>query len=292
MKLPAFEYASPATLAEALTLLASNKGMAKSIAGGQSLLPMMAYRMAAPALLVDLRKVPNLNRIDVGADGVRLGAMVRWRDIENDARLIKAQPLLLTAIGHVAHYQIRNRGTVGGSVAHADPAAEMPGIAVTCDAELTLAGPTGSRVLGASDFFLGPLTTALAEDELVVEIHLPHWPAQRRWGFQEFARRPHDFAVAGIAVFYDPDQAGRATGVHIGVFGACSRPQRLAQVEQLLEGRTLDQALMQAAGEAAAAAVDAPEDFHASAAYRRALVSTLVERALEQASTRVEGMKP
>lgn len=292
MKLPAFEYALPATLAEALMLLASNRGMAKSIAGGQSLLPMMAYRMAAPALLVDLRKLPELNRIGLGADGVRLGAMVRWRDIENDARLVNAHPLLVTAIGHVAHYQIRNRGTVGGSVAHADPAAELPGIAVTCDAELTLAGPSGSRVMSASKFFLGPLTTALAEDELVVEIHLPHWPAQRRWGFQEFARRPHDFAVAGIAIFYDQDHAGRATNAHVGVFGACSHPQRLAQVEQLLEGRTVDEALMQAAGKAAADAVDPPEDFHASAAYRRALVSTLLERALEQASARAQGLEP
>lgn len=290
MKLPAFEYATPATLTEALTLLASNSGAAKPIAGGQSLLPMMAYRMAAPALLVDLRKVPDLNRIGLGADGVRLGAMVRWRDIENDARLAQAHPLLVAAIGHVAHYQIRNRGTVGGSVAHADPAAEMPGIAVTCDAELTLAGAAGSRVVAASKFFLGPLTTALAEDELVVEIRLPHWPAQRRWAFQEFARRPHDFAVAGIAFFYDPDDAGRATNAHVGVFGACSHPQRLPQVEHLLEGRTLDRALMQSAGIAAAEAVDPPEDFHASAAYRRALVATLVERALEQASTRAQDM--
>jgi carbon-monoxide dehydrogenase medium subunit len=291
MKLPAFDYASPATLAEALALLAAGGGTAKPIAGGQSLLPMMAYRVAAPALLVDLRKLPDLNRIAIGADGVRLGAMVRWRDIEDDARLLRAHPLLLTAIGHVAHYQVRNRGTVGGSVAHADPAAELPGIAATCDAELTLAGPAGSRVVRASEFFLGPLSTALAEDELVVELHLPHRPAQRRWGFEEFARRRHDFAVAGIAVFYDPDDAGRAKNVHVGVFGACSRPHRLAPVEALLEGRSVEPALMQSAGKAAAEAVDPPEDFHASAAYRRALVSTLVERALQQASARTQDAK-
>src|SRR3990172_1762693 len=127
MKLPSFEYASPATLAEAVALLASSGGTAKPIAGGQSLLPTMAFRLAAPSLLVDLRKVPDLDRIAIQADGVHLGAKVRWRDIEDDARLRTAHPLLVTAIAHVAHYQIRNRGTVGGSLAHADPAAEMPG---------------------------------------------------------------------------------------------------------------------------------------------------------------------
>ena len=285
MKLPDFEYASPATLAEALALLASSGGTAKPIAGGQSLLPMMAYRLAAPALLVDLRKVPDLNRIAIGDDGVRLGATVRWRDIEDDARLSKAHPLLVAAIAYVAHYQIRNRGTVGGSLAHADPAAEMPGIAVSCDAELTLAGPAGSRVMPASKFFLGPLSTALADDELVVGVRLPPWPAKRRWGFQEFAQRRSDFALAGIAVFYDLDDAGRARNAHVGVFGACNRPHRLAQAEAALEGRIIDEAVTQSAGRAAAEAVDPPEDLHASAAYRRALVSTLVERALKQALT-------
>src|SRR3954468_10345017 len=152
MKLPAFDYACPDTLAEAISLLAASGGTAKALAGGQSLLPTMAFRLAAPKLLVDLRRVPGLDRIDVRNDGVRLGAKVRWRQIEDDARLERAHPLLAAAVAHVAHYQIRNRGTVGGSLAHADPAAEIPGVAVACDAELMLAGPAGSRTVPAAEF--------------------------------------------------------------------------------------------------------------------------------------------
>src|SRR6266849_7223573 len=187
MKLPAFEYACPATLAEAVALLAS-RDEAKALAGGQSLVPMMAFRIASPSLLVDLRKLSDLRRIEITKDGVRLGAMVRWRDIEDDTRLATAHPLLKAAIAHVAHYQIRNRGTVGGSIAHADPAAEMPGIAVTCHAEISVLEQSGARVIKAADFFRGPLMTALASEEIIVEVRLPAWPAQRRWGFQKFAR--------------------------------------------------------------------------------------------------------
>src|SRR5450432_3759428 len=153
MKLPQFEYACPTTLHDAVALLASRGSDAKALAGGQSLMPMMAFRIAHPALLVDLRKLPGLREIKISADGVRLGAMVRWRDIEDDARLKTAHPLLQAAISHVAHYQIRNRGTVGGSIAHADPAAEMPGIAVTCDAEIAVVGTSGPRVIPAAEFF-------------------------------------------------------------------------------------------------------------------------------------------
>ena len=282
MKLPLFEYASPATLAEAVALLAASGGTAKVIAGGQSLIPTMAFRLAAPSMLVDLRKLPGLDRIAIGKDGVRLGAKVRWRDIEDDARLKTAHPLLPAAIAHVAHYQIRNRGTVGGSLAHADPTAEMPGIAVACDAELTLTGASGTRTVPAGKFFLGPLSTVLADDELIVEVRLPSWPAARRWAFEEFARRRGDFAVAGVAVFYDIDSSGLAANAHVGVIGACNRPHRLAQAEAALNGKVVDEMAILAAAKAASAAVDPPEDMHASAAYRRALVETLLDRALKR----------
>ncbi len=284
MKLPPFEYAAPATLAEALSLLSRSGGSAKALAGGQSLLPTMAFRLAAPKILVDLRRVPDLDRITIGEDGVRLGAKVRWRDIESDARLLDAHPLLVEAIAHVAHYAIRNRGTVGGSLAHADPAAELPGIAVACDAQIVIAGPKGSRTVPAKDFFLGPLSTALGDDELIVEARLPRWPAKRRWAFEEFARRRGDFALAGVAVFFDVDGSGRANDAHVAVIGACHRPHRLAQAEAVLNGRRIDDAVIQAAARAAESAVEPPEDLHASAAYRRALVGTLLERALTRAS--------
>jgi carbon-monoxide dehydrogenase medium subunit len=276
MKLPPFDYAAPTTLAVALALLARHAGAARPIAGGQSLMPVLAFRLAAPELLVDLRNIPGLDRIDIGADGVRLGARVRWRDIEDDARLRTAHPLLAAAIAHVAHYQIRNRGTVGGSLAHADPAAEMPGIAVGCDAEIEVAGAAGTRNVPAA--------------ELIVGVRLPPWPASRpasrRWAFEEFARRRGDFALAGVALFYDLDTAGRAANAHLGVIGACTCPQRLTPVEAILNGRAIDEATIQEASKAAAAAVDPPDDLHADAAYRRGLVATLVERALARAAAR------
>jgi carbon-monoxide dehydrogenase medium subunit len=281
MKLPPLDYACPTTLAEAVALLATPD--AKAIAGGQSLMPMLAFRMAAPKLLVDLRKLPELREIKISADGVRLGAMVRWRDIEDDARLASAHPLLKAAVAHVAHYQIRNRGTIGGSVAHADPAAEIPGIVVTCDADIAVSGTAGSRVIPAADFFLGPLMTVLAPDEIITEIRLPAWPARRRWGFQEFARRRGDFAMAGAALFYD-DAGGKAANAHVGIIGVGDRPRRLFEVESVLNGRTIDEDTIARAAEVTAATVEAQGDIHASAAYRRALLGTMVERALQSAS--------
>jgi aerobic carbon-monoxide dehydrogenase medium subunit len=282
MKLPPFEYACPTMLPEAVQLLAARDD-AKPLAGGQSLVPMLAFRLLAPTLLVDLRKLADLRGIAITEDGVRLGALTRWRDIEDDAQLATAHPLLKAAIAHVAHYQIRNRGTVGGSLAHADPAAEMPGIALTCEAQIAVVGKSGPRLIEAADFFTGALSTALAADEIIVEVRLPPWPRGRRWGFQEFARRRGDFAMAAAAVFYDEDARGRAINAHIGVIGVADRPLRLPAVEALLNGQTLDAATITQAETATAAAVDPPEDIHASAPYRRALAGTMVERALRQA---------
>lgn len=285
MKLPPFEYACPASLDEAVALLAVHKGEAKVLAGGQSLMPMMAFRIAQPALLVDLRKLSGLKEIKIGPDGVRLGALVRWRDILDDRRLASAHPLLREAVSHVAHYQIRNRGTVGGSLAHADPASEMPGIAQACDAEISVMGVAGVRVIKAKDFLQGALTTALTADEIITEVHLPAWPARRRWGFQEFARRRGDFAMAGVALHYD-EAGGKAGNAHIGVFGVGDRAHRLAKAEAALNGKIVDEALCVAVGEAASAEVDPQEDIHASAAYRRALTGTMAERALRAAAAR------
>ncbi|RJF69218.1 FAD binding domain-containing protein [Rhodopseudomonas palustris] len=280
MKPPAFDYASPNTIAEAVALLGSRKGNAKVLAGGQSLMPMLAFRLAAPELLVDLKRLKGLDRIEIGDDGVRLGARVRWRDIEADQRLTTAHPLLCEGIKHVAHYQIRNRGTVGGSLAHADPSAEMPGIAVTCDAELTIVGGTGTRVVAAGEFFLGALETSLAPDEIITEVRLPPWPAGRRWGFLEFARRKGDFAMAGVALHYDIDAQGRIVDAHVGVIGVADRPLRLSAVERVLNGGVLDDALIAAASTALSQSIDPPTDIHAPGAYRASLAATLLTRAL------------
>jgi carbon-monoxide dehydrogenase medium subunit len=284
MKLPAFEYACPATLAEAVALLAGRDGDAKVLAGGQSLVPMMAFRVASPSLLVDLRKLPGLNEIKITDAGVRFGAMVRWRDILDDARLATAFPLLVAAVRHVAHYQIRNRGTVGGSIAHADPAAEMPGIVVACDAEIAVTGKAGTRTIAAKDFFVSALTTALKADEIITEIRFPAWPAGRRCGFEEFALRRGDFAIAAAAVFYDTDAGGRAANAHVGVIGVGDRPARLPSVEAVLNGARIDAEVIAKAAAATSAAVTPQDDIHASAAYRRSLVGTMVERALAAAA--------
>jgi aerobic carbon-monoxide dehydrogenase medium subunit len=283
MKPPAFDYAAPATLDEAAALLAARGGNARIIAGGQSLMPMLAFRLAAPELLVDLKRLPGLDRIAIGEDGVRLGAKVRWCDIEREARLKQAHPLLAEAVTHIAHYQIRNRGTVGGSLAHADPAAEMPGIALTCEAELTIVGPKGRRIEKVADFFKGSLTTSLEADEILTEVLLPLWPQRRRWAFLEFSQRRGDFALAGVALFYD-QQNGATANAHIGAIGVGDAPVRLHAAEAVLNGRALDDAAIEDAASAARESVDPPSDIHAPADYRRALLGTLLTRALRKSA--------
>ena len=283
MKLPPFDYACPTSVSEAVTLLAVHDGEAKPLAGGQSLVPMLAFRVASPTLLVDLRKVAELRQIKITNEGVALGAMVRWREILDDARLRTAHPLLLAAVEHVAHYQIRNRGTVGGSMAHADPAAEMPGIAAACEAKIAVVGKAGARVIDAANFFQGPLITALQADEIITEIRLPLWPAKRRFGFREFARRRGDFAMAAAAVFYD-DENGKARNAHVGAIGVADRPLRLKAAEDAINGNSIDESVIAKAEAAASASVNPDDDIHASGAYRKALIGVMVERALRDAA--------
>lgn len=285
MKLPQFDYQAPGSLDEAVALLAASEG-ARPIAGGQSFVPVMAFRLAEPTMLVDLRNIPGLDTIEIGAEGVRLGAMVRWRDILDDGRLKTALPLLPEAIDHVAHYQIRNRGTVGGSLAHADPAAEMPTIALTCDAVIDVVGTKGKRSIKAADLFVGPLMTSLESDEIITSVLLPAWPAGRRWGFQEFSRRRGDFALAGVAVFYDVDASGKAQNAHVGAISVGDTPLRLSRAEAALNGRVVDDAAIADAAAAASAEVDPAGDIHASARYRKSLVGTLLSRALAAAANR------
>lgn len=283
MKLPPFDYRAPTSLQEALALLADHPGDARLLAGGQSLIPILAFRLAQPALLIDLRHVPSLNHIDINDTATTLGAMVRWCEIEKSEPLRQAQPLLYDACLHIAHYQIRNRGTVGGSLAHADPAAELPGVAVCCEARIRL---SSGQEIAAAEFFTGALQTTLGPEEMILGVVFPVWPAARKWGFAEFARRPGDLAIAGIALFYDFDMAGRARDAHIAVIGATNLPMRLSAAEALLNGADLNEAAIAAVAQAAADSADPPADIHASIAYRKSLVATLVRRALVQAMSR------
>jgi carbon-monoxide dehydrogenase medium subunit len=285
MKLPPFDYACPATLGEAVALLAAHGGEAKPIAGGQSLMPMLAFRLAAPRLLVDLRKLGELREIKITAAGITLGAMVRWRDILNAPQLRQAHPLVVAAVEHIAHYQIRNRGTVGGSLAHADPAAELPAIAVTCGADIVALGGSGSRVIAAADFFQAALVTALRPDEIVTEIRFPVWPPQRRYGFREFSRRRGDFALAAAAATFDEVEQ-KFRNVRVGAIGVADRPIRLTAAERALEGHAIGDAAVADCAAAAAAAVDPADDIHASGGYRKTLIGVMVERALRDAIAR------
>jgi aerobic carbon-monoxide dehydrogenase medium subunit len=284
MKLPQFEYSCPHTIEEAISLLAKNDG-AKIISGGQSLIPILAFRLSYPPLLVDLKNIPGLNHIRIAKDGIKLGARVRWCDIETCEQLRSVHPLMKEMISHVAHFQIRHRGTVGGSLAHADPSAEMSGLAIVCDCRVVIRGPQGERMVEARDFFTGALETCLAEDEILTEVVFPPWPGERRWAFQEFARRRGDFAMAGVAVFFDLDDDRRAVDAHVGVIGAMSKPCRLASVEDLLNGRRIDGELIEQARRIAAHSVVEPlQDIHASADYRQSLVGTLTARVLRKAT--------
>jgi carbon-monoxide dehydrogenase medium subunit len=286
MKLPPFEYRAPASVGEAIEILSASNGAAKAIAGGQSLIPIMAFRLASPSVLVDLGSIAGLDDIEIDESGVSIGAMVRWRELEEHKGLRTACPLIAAAVGHIAHYQIRNRGTIGGSLAHADPAAEMPGIAITCDAQIEIVGKNGAKRVAARDFFLGPLTTCLAHDELIKAVRFPRWPANRRWAFEEFAQRRGDFAFAGVALYYDQREDGAIDNAHVGVIGVTPVPRRLEAVEAILNGKILDDSVLALVAKAASAAVEPDDDIHASAAYRRALAGTLLERALTAAAQR------
>jgi aerobic carbon-monoxide dehydrogenase medium subunit len=283
MKPSRFDYVRPETVADAVKLLAARAGEAKIIAGGQSLMPMLAFRMIAPRLVVDIGRLGELKAITFGADGMSLGALVRWCDIERSERIRSEQPLVAEAVRHVAHYQVRNRGTVGGSLAHADPAAELPAIALLCDATIEVAGPH-LRQIPAADFFTGALMTAINPDEVITGVRFPAWPVMRRWAFEEFSRRKGDFALAGIALYYDEAREGAALSPHIVGFGIGNTPVRLTAAEEILRGCTVDAARIAEVTRAATDGIEISADIHAPADYRTALLGTLLERALRRAA--------
>jgi carbon-monoxide dehydrogenase medium subunit len=281
MKIASVEYAAPASIDDAIRLLAENEG-AKIISGGQSLMPMLAFRIAAPPLLVDLKNIQGMQDITISKTGIRLGARVRWVDIEKDTRLPSAHPLLAEAIAHVAHYQVRNRGTVGGSIAHADPSAEMPGVAVACDAVIEIQSPRGVRDVPVAEFLQGALQTCLEEDEIITSVHLPCWDPVRRWAFEEFALRRGDFAMAGVLLHYAFDRFNQMNDVHIAAIGVHDHAFRITAVEEMLKGYALTDDLIESAAAVACEALEPMEDLHASADYRRSLFGTLLRRALKR----------
>jgi carbon-monoxide dehydrogenase medium subunit len=275
VKPPLFRYLRPRSVEEALEMLAEHGDDARVLAGGQSLVPMLNLRLVRPAVIVDLGFIGDLDGIEASGGTVTLGAMARQEDVRRSASVVAVAPLLRRALGHVANAQIRTRGTVGGSLAHADPAAELPAVALLTDAELTLRRSSGAREVGASAFFAGPWTTSRAPDELLTSVRLPA-PALGGWAFEELARRPGDAAIAGVA-------AGRYGGqVRLVGFGLGRVPVRLTAAEAAIGDGPLGRDAIRAAAAAATDEVDPFSDIHADAEYRREAIGVLVERTLSR----------
>jgi carbon-monoxide dehydrogenase medium subunit len=290
MKPPPFEYYSPTTVDEALSLLAEHGYDAKPLAGGQSLIPIMNFRLAQPAILVDLNNISELSYIqpDEGG-GLRLGAMTRHHQVEHDPLIAERAPLIFEAMPKIATSQIRSRGTFGGSIAHADPSAELVAVSVALGGRFRLRSQSGEREAAASEFFLGMFTTLLEPQELLVEATFPAMPARTGWALMEVARRPHDFALVGVAAVLSLDDQERCQDTRIVFLSVGDGPVTAHQAAEVLRGRVLSPELMRAAAETAAADdVDPSSDIHASAAYRRHLVKVLTRQALELAFKRAK----
>ncbi|WP_129782455.1 FAD binding domain-containing protein [Peristeroidobacter soli] len=285
MKPAAFEYIAPVTVEEALEALGGSGKDARVLGGGQSLVPMMNFRLAQPELLIDLNRISELAGIAIREDGVvRIGAMTRHRTVELSPEIRECLPLLHEAMPYIAHVQIRNRGTIGGSLAHADPAAEWPALCFALDATIVARSSSGSREIPATEFPLGILTTALEPDEIIAEVLFPHQPAGRRYGFQEISRRRGDFALTGVACTLDLNADGVVDASRIAIFGVDDIPLLSAEAVDALTGNTMTDVLAREAGRAAAAAINPRSDLHASSEYRTQLIETLVYRALKQAA--------
>jgi carbon-monoxide dehydrogenase medium subunit len=282
-----FAYHRPSTVEEALATLAAHGPEAKPLAGGQSLIPAMNFRLAKPAVLVDLNGVTELAFVRATGDGTRIGAMARQRTVERDPMVGRAVPLLAEALPHVAHAQIRNRGTIGGSVAHADPAGEIGAVLLALGARFVLRGPAATRTVPADGFYTGLFATALEPGELLVEVIVPPAPPRTGWSFLEVARRHGDYALAGVAATVTLDEAGRCRDARIALLGVAEGPVLATRAAKALAGeRPTEKAFKEAAGAAAAKDIEPPGDIHASAAYRRQLVAVLTRRALATACER------
>ncbi len=284
MKPPPFEYFSPTSVDECLTLLAEHGEDAKLLAGGQSLVPLMNLRLAAPEVLIDLNGVDELARIDRDDGELVIGAMTRHRDVASSELVREACPLLAEAAALIGYPAIRNRGTMGGSLSHADPAAELPCVTTTVDAEMVVVGPGGRRSIPARDFFAGHFTTVLEPSELLLEVRFPAHGGGPGWSFHEFSRKSGDFALVAVAVQLPGD--GASAGLAIGVGGVGDRPWRADAAEGLLAGGQRGDELLQQAADAVGAQAREHGEGHADNDYRGHGAATLARRAFATALER------
>jgi CO/xanthine dehydrogenase FAD-binding subunit len=289
MKPPRFQYCAPRMLDEALALLEQQKEDIKVLAGGQSLVPLLNMRLANPAYIVDINHVSELHYIEPDDGYLAIGANVRQRQVERASFVRKQFPLIVETVGHIGHMQIRNRGTIVGSIAHADPAAELPALLTCLNGEIVALSIHGERVLKAEEFFTGYLSTSLEPGEMITEARFPWISPQSGWAFLEFARRSGDFALAGAAAVLTPALDDTCLHAQIAYSGIAGQPVRSRELEQRLVGTKLDEQTLDAAAEIARSLVgDDIEDVHATVEYRRTLTSELTKRVLQAAWERRE----
>ena len=281
MKPARFEYVAPTTVDDAVAALAAANGEGKVLAGGQSLLPLLNFRMARPAVLVDLNGIKELSFIELRGDSVAIGALTRHREIEHSPLIASRLPVMSAAMRHVAHLAIRNRGTIGGSLSHADPAAELPMMAMFYGASLTVQGPAGRRRIAAKEFFVDALTNCLEPEDIVVEIEFPILQHDG-WAFEEVARRFGDFALASIAVSMRRGQSG-IEDARVAVMGVADTPLRLDNVEKQLCEIEVDGRMPDRFSGLVTSSVTPNSDLHASAEYRTHLLGELAKRAMRTA---------
>ena len=290
MKPPKFEYLAPASLVEAKDLLHQYGDEAKILAGGQSLMPLLNMRLVRPGVIVDINRISDLDYISAGpGGGLAIGALTRQRTVERSGQIRETMPLLAEAMPFIGHFQTRNRGTIGGSMAHCDPAAELPALSLVLEAELVLAGAGGERVVRAEDFFDTYLTTALTPDELLTEMRIPALHGQWGWGFEEVCRRQGDFAMVGAVSLLQLDDNETCRSARITMFGVGQTPARIRPAEEILIGQRLDGPVLTAAAQAVSAELEPDSDIHASAEYRKEVGGVLAMRTLKAAMNRLTG---
>ena len=290
MKPPRFEYFSPHTLGEAVSLLERYAGDGRVLAGGQSLMPLLNMRLARPAALVDINRVAELGAVRPWAGGVSIGATVRQRALQREPLISDRLPIVLEIAPHIGHQQIRSRGTICGSIAHADPAAELPALAVAMGAEMVVTGPRGVRAIAAADFYRGYLTTSLESAEILTDVRFSAPPPGMAWSFIEVSRRHGDFALVGVIAGLSVDrERGRVVDARLVHFGVGPNPKRASEVERMLVGAAPGEDAFRAAGEAASRNLDPDTDVHATADYRRSVAGALTRRALQYAWDKLGG---
>jgi 2-furoyl-CoA dehydrogenase FAD binding subunit len=289
MKPSAFEYFAPNAVEEAVALLEKYEDEAKILAGGQSLVPIMNFRLGRPEVLVDINGIKELDYIKEEGGQLLIGALTRERDVELSPLVQERCPILADAVSFIGHVPIRNRGTIGGSLVHADPSSELPTVITCLNGEMKVVGPAGERTLEPEEFFLTYLTTALDPTEILVEVKIPALPQNAGWSFGELSRRAGDFAIVGVAILLFMDGGGICKEARIALGGVAPTPMRAEEAEELLSGQVITDELIEKAAQAAAEATETDSDYHASAEYRKEMARVFVKRGLREALNRVKG---